>query len=107
MTMHIPTITQHGITNLSVVSSCTERPVHTKAKLNLVCYFNFLGCPLKLDPIEITGALAQKGVTMYMVGCEPAVVRYRDFFMTVAHMTGGQYVPLTNAELLAKVGTTL
>lgn len=30
-------------------------------------------------------------------------VPYRDFFMSMAYMTGGQYVPMVNAKLLAKV----
>lgn len=28
---------------------------------------------------------------------------YRDFFMSLAYITGGQYVPMVNAQLLAKV----
>ncbi|CAH1799330.1 unnamed protein product [Owenia fusiformis] len=61
------------------------------------------GCPDGLDPMTITHQLAEKGVTIYMVGCEPAINRHRDFFMAIAHLTGGQYVPLRNAELLAQV----
>ncbi|XP_070569063.1 uncharacterized protein [Ptychodera flava] len=61
------------------------------------------GCPDGIDPIHVTTQLAEKGVTMYMVGCEPSITPYKDFFMAIAHMTGGQYVPLRNAALLAKV----
>jgi hypothetical protein len=30
-------------------------------------------------------------------------VPYRDFFMSIAYITGGQYVPMVNAKLLAQV----
>ncbi len=40
---------------------------------------------------------------MYSVGCEPAVLPYKEFFSALAFKTGGQYVPLRNAQLLAKV----
>lgn len=31
------------------------------------------------------------------------IVRYRDFFMSIAYITGGQYVPMIDAHLLAQV----
>lgn len=61
------------------------------------------GCPAGHDPLKITRDIAEKGITLYCVGCEPALVPYRDFFMALAYITGGQYVPLSNANLLAKV----
>lgn len=61
------------------------------------------GCPAGLDPIDITRQLAEKGITMYSVGCEPAILPYRDFFMALAFMTGGQYTPLGGAKLLTKI----
>ncbi|CAD5115441.1 unnamed protein product [Dimorphilus gyrociliatus] len=61
------------------------------------------GCPDGLDPINITRELAQKGITLYTVGCGSLAVKCRDFFMTIAHITGGQFIPLANARLLAKV----
>ena len=50
-----------------------------------------------------TDQIADKGITMYMVGCEPAIMKYRDWFMAIAHKTGGQYVPLRSAKLLPEV----
>lgn len=38
-----------------------------------------------------------------MIGCEPSILPYKDFFAGMAFKTGGQYVPLRNARLLAKV----
>ena len=61
------------------------------------------GCPLGLDPVVVTKNLAIKGVTIYAVGCEPAIRPYKDFFMALAYITGGQYVPLLKAQLLTRV----
>jgi len=47
--------------------------------------------------------MAAKGITLYSVGCEPAILPYKDFFTAIAYTTGGQYIPLRNAKLLAKV----
>ena len=47
--------------------------------------------------------MAQKAITLYSVGCEPAILKYKEFFSALAYKTGGQYVPLRNAKLLAKV----
>ncbi len=47
--------------------------------------------------------MAEKGITLYCVGCEPALLPYKEFFSALAFKTGGQYVPLRNASLLAKV----
>ena len=54
--------------------------------------------------MSIVGELCQKGVTIYLVGCEPAVHKYKEFYSAMAYITGGQYVPLRNANLLAQVG---
>ena len=52
----------------------------------------------------ITKELAAKGVTLYVVGCEPRVLYSKEFYSAMAYITGGQYVPLRNAKLLAQVG---
>ncbi|CAF0816677.1 unnamed protein product [Adineta ricciae] len=61
------------------------------------------GCPAGLDPLRIVREMAEKHITLYVVGVEPPIVPYRDFFMSLAYITGGQYVPMVNAKLLAKV----
>ena len=61
------------------------------------------GCPDGNDPLEIVAKMAQKAITLYSVGCEPAIGPYKEFFSALAYKTGGQYVPLRNANLLAKV----
>jgi len=52
------------------------------------------------DPIKETIQLAKQGVTLYSVGCEPAIVPYRDFFMALAFIAGGQYIPLGQPQKL-------
>ena len=59
------------------------------------------GCPLGIDPLQVVSQMAQKGITLYVAGCEPSINSYKSFFMGLAHKTGGQYVPLTNARSLA------
>ena len=61
------------------------------------------GCPDGLDPVGIIHQMAEKNITVYSVGCEPSVNKCCDFYMGLAHITGGQYVPLRNAQMLAKV----
>lgn len=61
------------------------------------------GCPLGLDPVQIVNTMAEKSIILYVAGCEPSLRPYRDFFSGLAHVTGGQYVPLTHAAVLAKV----
>ncbi|CAF1211826.1 unnamed protein product [Rotaria magnacalcarata] len=61
------------------------------------------GCPDGLDPVQIVREMVEKHITLYAVGVEPPITPYRDFFMSLAYTTGGQYVPMVNAKLLAKV----
>lgn len=61
------------------------------------------GCPKGHDPIKTVDKMATKGITLYSVGCEPSILPYKEFFSGLAFKTGGQYVPLRNAKLLAKV----
>lgn len=63
---------------------------------------NFPKCPAGHDPVCITFEMAKKGIALYSVGCGLSgnVV---DFFMAIAFMTGGQYVPLNNASNLTEV----
>jgi len=53
--------------------------------------------------MKIGRSLAEKGVTIYVVGCEPSITPYRDWFTALAHLTGGQYVPLASAKTLPQV----
>jgi len=64
------------------------------------------GCPCGHDPLKLAKQMAEQGICIYSVLCEPALGSYkfaRDFFMAIAKMTGGQFLPLTSASLLPKV----
>ncbi|KAH3776410.1 uncharacterized protein LOC127844871 [Dreissena polymorpha] len=61
------------------------------------------GCPAGIDPIEAVHQMAGKGITLYVVGCEPSITPYKNFFMAIAFTTGGQYVPLIKAQVLCQV----
>lgn len=63
------------------------------------------GSPNQHDPIKIAEKFAQMGVTLYAIGCEPAIYDYKDFFEALAYITGGQYVPLTEPHLLVNAIT--
>ncbi|XP_070579984.1 protein let-653-like [Ptychodera flava] len=47
--------------------------------------------------------MAEKNITLYSVACGSYAEQYKDFFMAIAHITGGQYVALKDANLLSKV----
>eukprot|EP00913_Durusdinium_trenchii_P010139 g9506.t1 len=64
------------------------------------------GDPDGRDPLEILRDMATLGITVYTVGCEPALGAYhfaRDFLCNVAEVTGGQAVALSSAAMLADV----
>ena len=61
------------------------------------------GCPLHNDPVDIAHKMAEKGITLYCAGCEPALLPYRQFFIALTLITGGKYVPLNDASELARV----
>jgi hypothetical protein len=64
------------------------------------------GDPEGRDPLEIARQMAAAGITVYAVGCEPALGGYRfarDFMCSLAEITGGQAVALSSAERLADV----
>jgi len=64
------------------------------------------GDPDGHDPLAIAREMAAHGITVYTVGCEPALGQYsfaRDFMCTVAEITGGQAIALSSAKLLADV----
>ena len=64
---------------------------------------SFMVCPAGHDPVVIARQMARKGIVLYTVGCEPSINQWKDFFMAIAFMTGGQYVALSNAQILTEV----
>lgn len=64
------------------------------------------GDPNNRDPLEIARDMASKGITIYPVGCEPALGSYRyarAFMISLARITDGQAVSLASSALLADV----
>lgn len=61
------------------------------------------GCPLKNDPVEIAHKMAQKGITLFCAGCEPQLDPFKQFFIALCLITGGQYVSLKDAANLSSV----
>ena len=61
------------------------------------------GCPTGNDPLRACRSMVENGIVLYCVGCEPNILQYKDFYMGLAFMTGGQYVPLSRAQALSQV----
>lgn len=64
------------------------------------------GDPDGRDPLKICEEMADLGIVIYSVAVEPNLGGYkfaRDFMRAIAKLTGGQFLPLTNAKLLPRV----
>jgi len=64
------------------------------------------GGPDGVDPLVVLDQMSAKGITIYSVGCQPALSSYRfatEFFIAVAERTNGQAVALGSAAALADV----
>lgn len=59
------------------------------------------GCPLGHDPLAIVRDMASKGITIYSVIC--GNFEGQAFYQGISQITGGQYVPISSAHLLAGV----
>jgi len=64
------------------------------------------GDPDGLDPLEIARSMASKGITIYPVGCEPALSNYKNaraFMVGLAEITEGYATSLSSSKLLADI----
>jgi len=64
------------------------------------------GDPDGVDPLAVLDKMSSMGVTVYSVGCQPALSSYRfatEFFIACAERTNGQAVALGSAAALADV----
>ncbi|KAH7088614.1 elongation factor-2 kinase [Auriculariales sp. MPI-PUGE-AT-0066] len=62
------------------------------------------GSPDGQDPLMIARQMASRGITLFVVACEPDLSSYSyavDFFQALAGMTSGFMLPLTTAKFLA------
>ncbi|THG94031.1 hypothetical protein EW026_g7355 [Hermanssonia centrifuga] len=70
------------------------------------------GSPDGNDPLQVARLMANRGITLFFVACEPALSGYSyatDFFQALTNITSGLMLPLTTADLLthAIVGSVL
>ena len=66
------------------------------------------GAPDGVDPLAVLDRMSALGITIYSVGCQPALSRYQyatEFFIAAAERTNGQAVALGSASQLAEVIT--
>ena len=64
------------------------------------------GAPTGVDPLVVLDEMSKRGITVYSVGCQPALSAYAyatDFFIAAAERTNGQAVALGSAARLADV----
>merc|ERR1719482_2431410 len=64
------------------------------------------GAPDGVDPLVVLDQMSMTGITIYSVGCQPALSQYRyatEFFIAAAQRTNGQAVSLASAGALADV----
>ncbi|KAF8341937.1 hypothetical protein F5887DRAFT_975760 [Amanita rubescens] len=55
------------------------------------------GCPLGLDPLRVVSSMANIGITLYVIACEPSLSHYsraRSFYDGLAKKTGGRILDL-------------
>lgn len=71
------------------------------------------GSPDQNDPLDIARQLAERGITLYIIACEPTLssqFQYAiDFYRALCQITSGRMVPLLNAAQLGDyiVGSAL
>lgn len=66
------------------------------------------GCPDGHDPIVTAHSMAEAGICLYTVGCEPKLSSSfhwftKDFMVAIANITGGQAVSLSSSQHLVGV----
>ncbi|KAJ3501577.1 hypothetical protein NLJ89_g9277 [Agrocybe chaxingu] len=63
----------------------------------------FDASPDQNDPLDIARQMAERGITLFVVACEPELSGYRnavDFYTALTEITGGKMFPLTMADRL-------
>ncbi|KAG2065849.1 vWA-like protein [Suillus decipiens] len=62
------------------------------------------GCPLQIDPLHVATSMAEAGITLYVIACEPTLSqnykRARDFYQGLVKKTGGKVVNLRDLSVL-------
>jgi Mg-chelatase subunit ChlD len=68
--------------------------------------------PDQNDPLDIARQMAERGITLFVIACEPGLSRYHnavDFYTALVQITSGMMFPLLMAEKLGEyiVGTAV
>ncbi|KAH6909945.1 hypothetical protein BKA70DRAFT_180632 [Coprinopsis sp. MPI-PUGE-AT-0042] len=61
------------------------------------------GSPDQNDPLDIARQMAEHGISLHVIACEPTLSRYQhavDFYRALTQITSGRMVPLLNASQL-------
>ncbi|KAH6909946.1 elongation factor-2 kinase [Coprinopsis sp. MPI-PUGE-AT-0042] len=61
------------------------------------------GSPDQNDPLDIARQMAEHGISLYVIACEPSLTHYQhavDFYRALTQITSGRMVPLLNASQL-------
>ncbi|KAH6874241.1 hypothetical protein BKA70DRAFT_1208916 [Coprinopsis sp. MPI-PUGE-AT-0042] len=61
------------------------------------------GFPNENDPLDIARQMAEHGISLHVIACEPTLSRYQhavDFYRALTQITSGRMVPLLNASQL-------
>jgi len=72
----------------------------------------FTESPDQNDPLEIARQMAERGITLFVIACEPALSRYKnavDFYTALTQLTSGKMFSLMMADKLGDyiVGTAV
>ncbi|KAH6909940.1 hypothetical protein BKA70DRAFT_1561558, partial [Coprinopsis sp. MPI-PUGE-AT-0042] len=89
-----------GVKVVKIVVLITDAPPHGLGELE----DGFpKGSPDQNDPLDIARQMAEHGISLYVIACEPTLSRYKnavDFYRALTQITSGQMVPLLNASQL-------
>ncbi|KAF9530877.1 hypothetical protein CPB83DRAFT_849794 [Crepidotus variabilis] len=72
----------------------------------------FSESPDQNDPLELARQMSQKGITLFVIACEPGLSRWKhaiDFYTALSEITSGRMFPLLMADKLGEyiVGTAI
>ncbi|PPQ74096.1 hypothetical protein CVT26_006475 [Gymnopilus dilepis] len=93
---------------IKIVILITDAPPHGIGEVG----DGFTESPDQNDPLDIARQMAERGITLFVIACEPALSRYQfavDFYKALVQITAGRIFPLLKADKLGDyiVGTAL
>ncbi|RXW19987.1 hypothetical protein EST38_g5858 [Candolleomyces aberdarensis] len=84
---------------VKIVVLITDAPPHGLGEVG----DGFAKSPDQNDPLDIVRQMAERGITLYVIACEPSLSRYIhavDFYRAICQICSGRMVPLLNASQL-------